>query len=300
MSEPSTSGELVSLPIMRPRAGDWPRCGAASVRFVTLAGSAGSAVPRIGMGAPVAGTVGIMVFPDRCLSDQTGDVQGVLLDVGGVFLVPSRDRLVEALRELIGTLSDAECDRAHFEGMHALDVANAPGDGDRRIYLNGYLSSIGLREDRFETAIDRLIPLWTGPSLDLWRRVLGLSIVGLRNLYHANLRLGVVSNSDGHVEEELLRNKICQVGAGQGVPVRTIIDSGVVGVAKPDPTIFDFALPSLGLDPSDVIYVGDSVKYDIRSAEAAGMMPLHFDPFNLCEGTDHLHIAQVGDALHHV
>ena len=241
-----------------------------------------------------------MVFPDRCLSDQTGDVQGVLLDVGGVFLVPSRDRLVEALRELIGTLSDAECDRAHFEGMHALDVANAPGDGDRRIYLNGYLSSIGLREDRFETAIDRLIPLWTGPSLDLWRRVLGLSIVGLRNLYHANLRLGVVSNSDGHVEEELLRNKICQVGAGQGVPVRTIIDSGVVGVAKPDPTIFDFALPSLDLDPSDVIYVGDSVKYDIRSAEAAGMMPLHFDPFNLCAGTDHLHVAQVGDALHYV
>ncbi len=234
--------------------------------------------------------------PERRVTDQTVDMKGVLLDVGGVFLVPSRDRIVDALGELIGTLSDARCDRAHFEGIHALDVADGPGDGDRHVYLNGYLSSI-VPEDRLDAAIDRLIPLWTGPSLDLWRRVLSGSTAGLRNLYHADLRLGIVSNSDGHVEEQLVRSKICQVGPGPGVPVRTIIDSGVVGVAKPDPTIFDFALPSLGLDPSDVMYVGDSVKYDVRSAEAAGVTPLHFDPFDLCEETDHLDIAQVGDAL---
>ena len=227
-------------------------------------------------------------------------MQGVLLDVGGVFLVTSRDRVVEALRELIGTLSDAECDRAHFEGIHALDVADVPGDGERRIYLNSYLSSLGIPEDLLEAAIDRLIPVWSGPSLDLWRHILSGSIGGLWKLYQAGLRLGMVSNSDGHVEEELIRSKICQVGQGQGVPVKIVIDSEVVGVAKPDPTIFDFALPSLGLGPSDVIYVGDSVKYDIRSAEAAGMTPLHFDPLELCEETDHLHIAQVGDVLRHV
>ena len=73
--------------------------------------------------------------------------------------------------------------------------------------------------------------------------------------------MGIVSNSDGHVEQEMVRNEICQVGPGPGVPVQAIIDSGVVGVAKPDPAIFDFALPSLELDPSEVIYVGDSVKY---------------------------------------
>lgn len=198
------------------------------------------------------------------------------------------------------TVSDAECDRAHFEGIHALDVANVPGDGDRRVYLNGYLSSIGITEDRLEAAIEALVPVWRGPSLDLWRRVLDGSIGGLRILYHADLRLGIVSNSDGHVEEELARNKICQRGLGPGVPVRTIVDSGVVGVAKPDFRIFDFALPSLGLDPIDVLYVGDSVKYDVRSAEAAGMTPLHFDPFNLCEETDHLHVSQVGDVLLYV
>jgi putative hydrolase of the HAD superfamily len=227
-------------------------------------------------------------------------MQGVLLDVGGVFVVPSRDRLVEALGDLIGALSDAACERAHFEGIHALDVASVSGDGDRQIYLHRYLSSIGMAEERLEAAIDRLTPVWMGPSPDLWRQVLSGSVAGLRTLYNAGLRLGVVSNSDGHVEGELARNKICQVGPGQGVPVRTIIDSAVVGVSKPDPAIFDFALPALALDPSDVIYVGDSVKYDIRSAQAAGITPLHFDPLNLCEATDHLHVAEVGDVRHHV
>lgn len=207
---------------------------------------------------------------------------------------------MEALGELIGTASDSDCDRAHFEGIHALDVANVPGDGEWRIYLNNYLASMGIPEGRIESAIDSLVPVWQGPSPGLWRRTLSGSIAGLRALSDAELRLGVVSNSDGHVEAELARNKICQVGLGQGVPVQVIIDSSVVGVAKPDPAIFDFALTSLGLDRSDVIYVGDSVKYDVRSAEAASMTPLHFDPFDLCDDRDHLHIAQVADVLDYV
>ena len=139
-----------------------------------------------------------------------------------------------------------KCDRAHFEGIHALDVANAPGDGDRRIYLSGYLSSIGVSEDRLEATIDRLIPLWMGPSLDLWRRILSGSDRWIAESYNADLRLGIVSNSDGLVEEELVDlprdpEKACR-------SERFTIDSGVVGVAKPDPTIFDFVLPLLGWD----------------------------------------------------
>lgn len=213
--------------------------------------------------------------------------------------MPSRVRLIRDLGELSG-VADAQFDRAHFHGVHALDVANEPGNEDWRIYLDAYLTSLGLPRDQLEAAIDALAPLWRGPSVDLWRRILGESIAGLRTLYDADLRLGIVSNSDGRVEEELIRGKICQVGPGHGVPVLTVIDSGVVGVAKPDPAIFGFALPTLDLDPSDVVYVGDSVKYDVRSAEAAGMMPVHFDPFGLCEGRDHPHVADVGEVLRHV
>jgi putative hydrolase of the HAD superfamily len=224
-------------------------------------------------------------------------MRGVLLDVGGVFLVPIRDRLLEALGQPIGSLSDARCDRAHFEGVHSLDTTDVPGGEEWSIYLRAYLSSIDVPEDRLEAAVEALIPVWKGPSTELWRRVLSGSVDGLRALGNADLRLGIVSNCDGLVQEILARNEICQMGPGPGVQVLTIVDSAVVGVAKPDPRIFEIALPSLGLEASDVIYVGDSVKYDVRSAEDAGMTPLHFDPFGLCDATDHSHVADVGQVL---
>ncbi len=47
--------------------------------------------------------------------------------------------------------------------------------------------------------------------------------------------IGVVSNASGQIEAVLRRIEVCQVGAGDGVPVRCVVDSHFVGVAKPDP-----------------------------------------------------------------
>jgi putative hydrolase of the HAD superfamily len=224
--------------------------------------------------------------------------KGVLLDVGGVFVVPRGARLAEELALLAG-VPDAAFDRAHFEGIRAVDVADVEGTGDWGVYLAAYLSSLGVDSAELGGAIDTLRPLWTGPSVGLWRQILVESVAGLRTLHAADLKLGIVSNSDGSVEAELVRSKVCQVGPGHGVPVLTVIDSAVVGVAKPDPAIFDFALPFLGLDPADVLYVGDSVKYDVRGAEAAGMTALHFDPFGLCGDRAHAHVAGLDEVLAH-
>ena len=54
--------------------------------------------------------------------------------------------------------------------------------------------------------------------------------------------MGVVSNASGQIEAVLAR-ETCQVGDGPHVAMRVIVDSDVVGVAKPDPAIFDHALP---------------------------------------------------------
>ena len=54
------------------------------------------------------------------------------------------------------------------------------------------------------------------------------------------------------------------------------------------------------MDPVEVIYVGDSVKHDVRSAEAAGITPLHFDPLGLCNESDYFRIARIAEALHYV
>jgi putative hydrolase of the HAD superfamily len=55
----------------------------------------------------------------------------------------------------------------------------------------------------------------------------------------------------------------------------------VVGVAKPDPAIFAHGLQALGNpDPSRVAYVGDSVTMDVEASAAAGLHPIHLDPYD--------------------
>lgn len=53
----------------------------------------------------------------------------------------------------------------------------------------------------------------------------------------------------------------------------SIVISGEVGVKKPDPRIFSFALDKAGLNPAEVAYVGDTQE-DVRGAIAAGLIPI--------------------------
>lgn len=53
----------------------------------------------------------------------------------------------------------------------------------------------------------------------------------------------------------------------------TVVISGDVGIKKPDPRIFAFALNQTGLRPEEVVYVGDSVE-DVQGARAAGLCPI--------------------------
>ena len=49
-----------------------------------------------------------------------------------------------------------------------------------------------------------------------------------------------------------------------------IIESAVVGVRKPDPRIFSLGVEALGLQPDEVMVVGDSLDKDIIPARQAG------------------------------
>ena len=50
----------------------------------------------------------------------------------------------------------------------------------------------------------------------------------------------------------------------------TIVESAVVGIRKPDPRIFTLGVEALGLQPGEVVVVGDSIDKDIIPARAAG------------------------------
>lgn len=51
---------------------------------------------------------------------------------------------------------------------------------------------------------------------------------------------------------------------------KKIIDSSEVGVRKPDPKIFELGVAALGLEPEEVLVIGDSYKNDIEPAEKLG------------------------------
>lgn len=55
-----------------------------------------------------------------------------------------------------------------------------------------------------------------------------------------------------------------------------IIESAVVGVRKPDPHIFTLGVEALGLQPGEVVVVGDSMDKDIIPARHAGCQTVWF------------------------
>ena len=226
------------------------------------------------------------------IADVGARMEALIFDVGGVLLVPHADVVGDALSM---SLSSETAERAHYFGVHAMDLAEDEASA-RRGYLVAYTRVLGIATAAEEKAIERLAELWNGSNLVLWRQRVSGSLDGLRELAKSGRKLGIVSNADGTIEEQLRRNEICQVGEGVGVPVLAIIDSGIVGVAKPSADIFRHALEPLDVAPEAALYVGDTVRYDVRGARAAGLAPVHFDPLELClERGDHPHVRALSE-----
>ena len=120
---------------------------------------------------------------------------------------------------------------------------------------------------------DQLIPRIRVPgrSLELWCRVLPGVPQALARLRDSGLRLVVVSNADGTVEEGLTR-------VGLATHLDLVIDSSVVGFEKPDPRIFHTALERAGCDPTRTLHVGDVYAADVIGARAAGLPAVLLDP----------------------
>ncbi|MDE0805539.1 MAG: HAD-IA family hydrolase [Acidimicrobiales bacterium] len=221
-------------------------------------------------------------------------IDALTLDVGGVFTVPSHDRLHAALSGA-GLIVDREIFwDGHYRAMHAVDLARSAPEtfGD---YVPAFCHHLGFADDHHVTAVEAIQSLF-GPS-GLWIEPIVDSVAAIRDLDAAGIPLAVVSNADGTVDQILAGAGVCQVGPGPFVDVAAIVDSGAIGIAKPDPAIFAPALDALGTAPERTMHVGDSVHYDVLGARAAGLQSVHFDPRRLCERDDHDHIASLRDLL---
>lgn len=217
-------------------------------------------------------------------------IEAVFLDAGGVFLLPNENAIVHELSAAGIEVDNSRLARAHYAGMRGVDL-DLTGDKGWAAYNAEYLGVLGVTDASGMDALERAFR-----SME-WDVVISESLAAMSDLAASGLHLAVVSNSDGTVERLLRSLGIAQVGAGDGTEVITVIDSHVVGVAKPNPAIFEHALDVVGVTAENAIHVGDSVRFDVLGARAAGVRPLHLDPFDMCGADDHEHIASLAAVL---
>lgn len=213
--------------------------------------------------------------------------RAVLLDAGGVLLLPNPWVVASVLRAAGGEIALDDVRRAHYECTALMD---ARGDTDWLHYNRLLVERASVPERNFDDAVAAVSALFVAPAATLWNVVPDDVADQVAALRATGVAIAVVSNADGTVES-LLRQR--------GLDFDIVIDSQIVGFAKPQPEIFDIALEKLDVAAADAVHVGDTAWADVLGARAAGVRPLHMDPFGDCpypEG-DHEHVRSLADVV---
>jgi putative hydrolase of the HAD superfamily len=82
--------------------------------------------------------------------------------------------------------------------------------------------------------------------------------------------LGVVSNYEPWLEDLLAAEGVADL-----LPIRAI--SGIEGIEKPDPRLYELALERAEVDARDAVYVGDNPEFDVDPPTALGMYAVLID-----------------------
>jgi len=118
------------------------------------------------------------------------------------------------------------------------------------------------RDNFFEVAYDHFA------EFGVWQ--LYPDVIDVLSQLQRRFQLAIVSNFDGRLRVILER-------LGVSKYFGHIFVSSEIGADKPDPEIFYRALKFLGLQPADVLHVGDDPERDWSAAAAAGLSIFRLD-----------------------
>ena len=203
-------------------------------------------------------------------------------------MCPDSTRIIDRFAEHGIEVAAEALFAAHYHGVRAIDLAQAAPE-EFGHYHAAYVDHLGIHGEPRATAIGVLEGLWERSAL--WTEALPWAVEGLDALLATGIPIVIVSNADGTVASVLA--ELLQIGPGPGAPVHAIIDSGAVGVAKPDPRIFELALATVGATADRAIHIGDAYQYDVRGARAAGVTPVLIDPLGIRGDVDCLRVADL-------
>jgi putative hydrolase of the HAD superfamily len=180
----------------------------------------------------------------------------VFFDIGGPLYDDENfvRAVLTALDELRGERGLPPADRTRFRQIY--DEVRARQRGSLRRALAAEF--LGGAEHR-DLLHERTGGYWTHPAGSLLPDVLPC----LRAL-HGRVRTGVVANQEASVVDALRRD-----GAADLVDVWAV--SGIVGLEKPDPGLFGWALREAGVTAGQAVHVGNRLDTDVRPARALGL-----------------------------
>ncbi len=192
--------------------------------------------------------------------------KALLFDFGGTLAFLDYDLLAREFSRDARKLDALALEHAEYQGRAAIDRHLMAGAKDviqaYTHFFSGWMAAAGIPEEEIAAYGDHFRRLHGEASL--WRVVRPGTMETLERLKSAGFKLAIVSNAEGQIESDAKR-------FGLHSFFDVIIDSHVVGVAKPDPRIFEIALERLGVAPEDARFAGDIYSIDIVGAHAAGI-----------------------------
>ncbi len=221
-------------------------------------------------------------------------LKGVLLDAGNTILGLDYELLAQTLAPGNPAVTPEALARAEARARKLLAPyfgAQAPPSLEEGIALfaRAMAEPFGIPPD--SEGPRRLVELFLSPEgMDrAWSVPIPGAAEALGELKERGLKLAVVSNGDGQAPRRLRE-------AGLADFFEAIVDSGNVGVEKPDPRIFRIALERIGVEPGEAVHVGDFYQVDVLGARKAGLREgILIDPYGDWEDVDCPRIPSVAD-----
>ena len=205
---------------------------------------------------------------------RSSGIRAIVFDAGHTLLELDYAELTSHLRTRGHVVTEAAVREAEQRARMRLDVERAgpaprARTGEGR-YVRYLVEHLGITDDAERRAIAEWRRGFNAP-IGLCRQADAHAAGALQHARDQGLIVGVISNSNGSVRRALDE-------AGVAEHLAFVIDSSVVGIAKPDPRIFQLGLDAAGTTPGETVYVGDSYFVDVVGARAAGLGAVLFDP----------------------
>lgn len=221
------------------------------------------------------------------------DVDLLCLDAGNTVIFLDHARLAELLGEVGFDTTAAALVRAEGEAKALaesgglVDVPWSERERPGALAWGRMVATIAVRAGLdVARASDMLAVAWREHEVfNLWRKVpdgLGDALDAVRR---SGVRVAIISNSEGMLEALFER-----LGIRRHFDL--VVDSGIVGVEKPDPRIFQIAMDAFGVARSRTLHLGDIFATDIEGARRAGVRHALIDPFEHYRGR-HLEVPRV-------